>query len=66
MAGVSVDGAFYELLQENEYRGISEIEYSSDSEINVNISLGGERSVSSDEAENINDNSSMQPDMWAN
>jgi hypothetical protein len=33
-------------------------EYSSDSEINVKISLGDEQSVSS--------NSSMEPDAWAN
>jgi hypothetical protein len=32
----------------------------------VNISSGGEQSVSSDEAENVSDNSSMQPDVWAN
>jgi hypothetical protein len=38
----------------------------SDSEINVKISLGGEQSVSCDEAENISNNSSMQPDIWAN
>jgi hypothetical protein len=56
---------FYELLQENDYSGISQSEYSSDSEINVNILLGGEQRVSSDEAENVSDNSSMQPDVWA-
>jgi hypothetical protein len=44
---------FYELLQENKYSGISESEYGSDSEINVNISLGDEQSVSSDEKENL-------------
>jgi hypothetical protein len=58
------DKVFHELLQENEYSGISESEYSSDSEINVKISLDGEQSVSSDETENISDNSSMQPDVW--
>jgi hypothetical protein len=46
------DEAFYGLLEESEY--------SSDSEINVNISSGGEQSVSSDEAENASINSSMQ------
>jgi hypothetical protein len=45
--------SFYELLQKNEYSDISESEYSSDSEINVKILLG-EQSVSSDEAENVN------------
>jgi hypothetical protein len=49
---------FYELLQENEF--------SSDSETNVKILSGGEQSVSFDEAENVSDNSSMQPDVWAN
>jgi hypothetical protein len=57
---------FYELLQKNEYSDISDSEYSSDSEINVKISSGCEQSVSSDEAENISNNSSMQPDVWAN
>jgi hypothetical protein len=33
---VSDKEVFYELLQENEYNDISEIEYSSDTEINVN------------------------------
>jgi hypothetical protein len=58
---------FYELLQENDYSGTSESEYtcSSDSEINVNILSGGEQSVSSDEAENVSDNSSMQHGIWA-
>jgi hypothetical protein len=55
------DEVFYGLLQENEYSGISESEYSSDSEINLNISLGGEQSVSSDEAENVS--CSMKPDV---
>jgi hypothetical protein len=32
----------------------------------VKILSGGEQSVSSDEAENVNDSSSMQPDVWAN
>jgi DNA gyrase inhibitor GyrI len=45
---------------------ISDSEYSSDSEINVKISSGGEQSVSSDEAQNISNSSSMQPDVWAN
>jgi hypothetical protein len=55
---VSDEEVLYELLQENEY--------SSDSKINVKISPGGEQSVSSDEAENVSDNSSMQADTWAN
>jgi hypothetical protein len=49
----------YELLQKNEYNDISESEYSSDSEINVKILSCGEQSVSSDEEENVSDNSSM-------
>jgi hypothetical protein len=32
----------------------------------VKISSGGEQSVSSNEAENVSNNSSMQPDIWAN
>jgi hypothetical protein len=32
----------------------------------VKVSSGGEQSVSSNEAENVSDNSSMQPDVWAN
>jgi hypothetical protein len=32
----------------------------------VKISSDGEQSVSSDEAENVSDNSSMQPDIWGN
>jgi hypothetical protein len=48
----------YELLQENEY--------SSDSKINVKISLGGEQSASSDEAENVSNNNNTQPDVGAN
>jgi hypothetical protein len=57
---------FYEPLQENEYSDISDSEYSSDSEINVNILSGDEQSVSSDGSENVSNNSSMQPDIWAN
>jgi hypothetical protein len=57
------DDVVYELLQENGYSGISKSEYSSDSEINVEISLGGGQSVSSDETENVSDNSSMQLDV---
>jgi hypothetical protein len=41
-------------------------EYSSVSEINMKILLGGEQSVSSDDAENVSDNSTMQLDAWAN
>jgi hypothetical protein len=44
---------------------ISEREYSSDSEINVKILSCGEQSVSSDEEENVSDNSSMQHCTWA-
>jgi hypothetical protein len=43
---------------------ISENVYSSDSEINVNISSCGEQSVSCDEEENVCDNSSMQHSIW--
>jgi hypothetical protein len=32
----------------------------------VKISSGGEESVSSDDAQNVSDNSSMQPDIWEN
>jgi hypothetical protein len=32
----------------------------------VKISSGGTQSVSSAEAENVSDSSSMQPDIWAN
>jgi hypothetical protein len=60
---VSVEEVFYELLRENEYTGISQSGYSNDSEINVKILFGGEQSVSSDEAGNVSDNSSMQPDV---
>jgi hypothetical protein len=56
---------FYELLQENEHSDILESEYNSDSEINVKMSSNGEQSVSSDDAENVSDNNSMQPDTWA-
>jgi hypothetical protein len=57
---------FYKLLQDNEYSCISESEYSNNSEINVKISSGGEQSVRSDEAENVSDNTTMQPDVWEN
>jgi hypothetical protein len=57
---------FYELLQEIKYSDISESEYSSDSEINVKILPDGEQSVSFDEAENVSDNTTMQPDVWEN
>jgi hypothetical protein len=30
----------------------------------VNILSGGEQNVSSDEAENVSENSTMQPDLW--
>jgi hypothetical protein len=62
---VSASGeVLYELLQENEYSDIFEIEYSSDSEINVKISSYGEHSVSSDEEENVSDNSCIQHVIW--
>jgi hypothetical protein len=32
----------------------------------VNILLGGEQCVSSDEAENVSNNSRLQPDIWKN
>jgi hypothetical protein len=64
---------FYELLQENEYSGISESEYTRwfkyDRDwlyCSVKIWLGSEQSVSSNEAENVSNISSMQPDVWAN
>jgi hypothetical protein len=57
---VSDEEVSCELLQENKYSDISESGCSSDSEINVNISSGGEQSVSSDQAENVSDNSSIQ------
>jgi hypothetical protein len=60
------DEEVFQLLQENEYTAISVSEYSSDSELNVKIWSGGEQSVSSDEAENVSDNNSMQPDVQAN
>jgi hypothetical protein len=47
----------------NCYRRVNMV---SGSEINVKILLGGEQSVNSDEAENVIDNSSTQPDVWAN
>jgi hypothetical protein len=49
---------FHELLQKNKYSGISESKYNSDSEINVNISLGGEQ--------NVSDSSIVQLDVWEN
>jgi hypothetical protein len=63
---VSDEEVLYELLQENDYSNTSDSEYSSDSEISVQILLYGEKSVSSDEAENVSDNTSMQPDIWVN
>jgi hypothetical protein len=62
---VGDEKVFYELLQENEYSDILESEYSSDREINVKISSGGEQSVSFDEALNVSDNSSIEPDIGA-
>jgi hypothetical protein len=54
---VSDEEVLYEPLQENEYSDIPESEYSSDSEINVKIFACGEQSVSSDEEEDVSDNS---------
>jgi hypothetical protein len=45
---------------------IFQSEYSSGSEISMKISSRAEQSVGSDEAKNVSDNSSMQPDVWAN
>jgi hypothetical protein len=56
---VSHEEVFYELFQENEYSDISDSEYCSDSEVNVKILSGGEQTVSSDEAENVSDSSSV-------
>jgi hypothetical protein len=61
---VSNEG-LYELFQESEYSDISEHECSSDSEINVKILSCGEQGVSSDEEQNVSDNSSMQHCIWA-
>jgi hypothetical protein len=54
-----------ELLQKNEYSNISESEYCENSDINVESSLYGEKSVSSVEEENISGNSNMQREIWA-
>jgi hypothetical protein len=62
---VCEEQVLYEPLQENDHSYISETVYSSESEINMKISSWGEQSVSSDEEENVSDNSSMQHDMWA-
>jgi hypothetical protein len=59
------DKVMRELLQENGCSSITTSKYSSDSEINVKISSNGERSVSSDEEENVGDSSSMQHGTWA-
>jgi hypothetical protein len=61
---VNDEEVLYELLQENEYSDISEIECSSDSEIDGKFLSCGEESVSSDEEENISDSSSMQHGIW--
>jgi hypothetical protein len=58
------DEVLYELLQEKEYSVIYENEYNSDSEINVKITSCVEQSVSSDEDENVSDNSNMQHSIW--
>jgi hypothetical protein len=62
---VSNEEVLYELLQENEYSNISESAYSSGSKINVKILSCNEQNVSSDEGDNLSDNSSMQHDIWA-
>jgi hypothetical protein len=53
--------------KKDEYSDISESEYSeySDSEINVKILSHGKQSVSSDEEDNVSDNSSKQHGIWA-
>jgi hypothetical protein len=48
-----------------EYSDIFERDYSSDSEINVKILSCGEQNVSSDEDENVDDNSRMHHGIWA-
>jgi hypothetical protein len=60
---MSDEEVLHVLLQENEYSDISESEYDSDSEINVEISSCDEQSVSFEE-ENVGDNSSMQHGTW--
>jgi hypothetical protein len=59
------DEVLYELLQENEYGDISESEYCSDTQTNMNISPCCEQSVSSDDEKGVSDNSSMQHGIWA-
>jgi hypothetical protein len=61
---VSDEKLLYELLQENGCSDMSVSECSSDSEINVKISSCCEQSVSSDEEENVSDNSSIQHGIW--
>jgi hypothetical protein len=56
---VSDEEVLYELLQENEHSNIYESEYSSGSEISVNILSCGKQNVSSDEEENVCDHSSL-------
>jgi hypothetical protein len=58
------DEVFYELL-----KGMNTVIFQRVNivvTVNVKLSLGGEQGVSSDEAENVSDNSSMQSDVWAN
>jgi hypothetical protein len=52
------------MVQENEYSDISERKYSSDTEMNVKI-LSCEQSGSSEEEENVSNNSSMLHDIGA-
>jgi hypothetical protein len=61
------DEVLYELLQDSEYvySDTSRSEYGSESKINVKISSCGEQSVSSDEAENVSNNSILQHGVWA-
>lgn len=58
------DEVLYELFKEREYSDIFEHECISDSKVNVKI-LPCEQSVSSDEEQNVTDNSSMQHCIWA-
>jgi hypothetical protein len=54
----------YELWQENKNSNISESKYSTDSETNVTVLSCGEQSVSTDEKENVSDNSTMRQSIW--
>jgi hypothetical protein len=56
---MSDEEVLYKLLQENEYSNVSEIKYSSDSEINGTVSSCRGQGVSAGEEENVSDSSSM-------